>query len=111
MLENGVAFHHFAYMQNSSYIRYSLTGDQQDALAMGTTANEAVHNQINVSQRTVTQQHKDNCVIKFDAFSLAHLLAHGSAAYSPTLVQRSQADIISYLQGSVLTRRASSVNV
>ncbi len=40
-------------------------------------------------------------VAYLSAFSLGNLLAHGSAAYNPTLVQRTQSELRSCIEGSI----------
>ncbi len=70
-------------------------------LAWGTCGNEALHKQIKCAFETVTQQHEARMVAKMSAFSLGSLLAHGSAAYNPTLVQRTQSELRSCIEGSI----------
>jgi len=99
ILQSGSSYEHFAFLSNGCHIRASLSSAEQAALATGTAANEAIHNQLRVVYKPVVQQHVEAASDKFEAFSMTNLLAHGSAAYHPTLKQRSQLDLMTVIEG------------
>jgi hypothetical protein len=102
ILKAGAAYKHFAYLRNGSHIRSTLSPADSSLLAWGTCGNEALHAQINSTQSTVIQQHAERFPTKLKAFTLGKLLAHNAAAYSPTLAQRSQPELLCVLQGCVM---------
>jgi len=97
----GCAYQHFRYLQNGSCAIFTLSSEHKRLLSMGTTANEALHAQFNACQRPVVQQHVESMDVVLRSFSLGKLLSHHSAAFSPTLVQRSQGQILSLLEGKL----------
>ncbi|CAE7300884.1 unnamed protein product [Symbiodinium necroappetens] len=95
----GASFQHFAYLLNGSRARASLSDSDRKLLSMGTAANEALHQQFNATQRPVIQQHRESVDVVLFSFTLAKLLAHQSAAYWPTVSQRSQSLLLSMITG------------
>lgn len=76
---------------------------QVQLLSFRTCSNEALHFQLKVCQEQITQQRIQAFPPQLAAFSLAKMLAHHSAAYSPTLAQRKEAEILSLMQGTLAT--------
>ena len=101
MLRSAATYQHYGYLQNGSLVLGRLSSSDRAMLAWGTCGNEALHKQIKCAFETVTQQHEARMVAKMSAFSLGSLLAHGSAAYNPTLVQRTQSELRSCIEGSI----------
>ena len=109
VLQAGSSYTHFAYLRNGNHIANALSPADRALLAWGTTANEAVHFQINRAQHTVLQQHMETAPPKFRAFCLGKMLAHHSAAYHPTAAQRSQAKLIHMMVGCIMHTARDSV--
>lgn len=101
ILEHGSRYKHFGYLQNGGLLLGMLPGRETTLLHWGTTGNEALHMQLKMVFQTVTQQHESRVKSKTFAFSLDHMLAHNSAAYTPTTIQRSQQVLLSVLQGTI----------
>ena len=101
ILQSGAEYKHFGYLQNAGVLLGTLRPETCGLLAWGTTANEALHNQLKMCMHTVTQQHECRLETKANAFCLNHMLAHNSAAYTPTTVQRTQLSLLSLIQGSI----------
>jgi hypothetical protein len=101
ILKAAASYHHYGYLQNGSVVLGRLSSSDRALLAWGTCGNEALHKQIKCAFETVTQQHEARMVAKMSAFSLANLLAHVSAAYNPTLVQRTQSELRCVIEGSI----------
>ena len=101
ILLSGVAYKHFGYLQNGSILLSSLSQTDRGRLSFGTCGNEAIHKQMKVAVRTVTEQHEDRVGTKMLAFALDNMLAHNSAAYWPTTCQYGQAWLLTLLQGHI----------
>ena len=56
---------------------------------MGTTSNEALHNELNRSVDTATMYHHTTLVMKLRAFHLGKMVTHDSALFRPTTTQLS----------------------
>ena len=76
VLVNGVGFEHFAFLLNGSRAMFNLSSEDRRIFATGTTANEALHQQFNVCQRSIVQQHQESVAVILQAFSMAKLLSH-----------------------------------
>ena len=103
IIEAGASYKHFAYLRNGSHVRSTLSPKDLQLLSNGTCANEALHAQWNAEQKAIVQQHAELVATKVAAFGLGRLLAHNAAAYSPTIAQRSQREILCILQGHLMT--------
>ena len=101
ILKNGATYKHYGYLLNCSVFMSTVSADVRRLTPWVTTGNEALHFQINRSQRAVTGQHLDSAGVKFEALALSHLLAHNSAAYHSTTTQWSMSDIVSFIVGRV----------
>ena len=101
VLKNAGTRKHYCYLRNGSVIYGRLSQKTRDSMAWGTTGNEALHMQLKVALHTVTQQHEASLQTKIAALSLGSMLTHNSAAYYPTLVQRSRSDLLSVIRGSI----------
>ncbi|CAJ1383870.1 unnamed protein product [Effrenium voratum] len=99
ILMSGAAYRHFAYLRNGNHIASQFSAAETQLSAWGTTGNEALHFQINNARRTVLQQHHEAIPPMLFSFALQKMMAHNSAAYAPTLAQRSQAELLSLLRG------------
>lgn len=93
ILMSGAAYRHFAYLRNGNH------SAETQLSAWGTTGNEALHFQINNARQTVLQQRHEAIPPTLFSFALQKMMAHNSAAYAPTLAQRSQAELLSLLRG------------
>lgn len=102
ILITGSAYRHFAYLRNGCCAISALSRERRQLFSFGTAANEALHAQFNSSQSTVVQQHLESVQVVLKSFSCAKLLAHHSAAYAPTVAQRSQSQILALLEGALL---------
>ncbi|CAK9005878.1 unnamed protein product [Durusdinium trenchii] len=102
ILITGSAYRHFAYLRNGCRAISALSRERRQLFSFGTAANEALHAQFNSSQSTVVQQHLESVQVVLKSFSCAKLLAHHSAAYAPTVAQRSQSQILALLEGALL---------
>ena len=90
ILQSGASYNYFGYLRNGSEFMYMPSPRERDLLPWGTTGSEALHRQLGYTMRTATIQHEDRVVSKALAFSLDSMLAHNSAAYSPTVTQISR---------------------
>ena len=103
VLKAGTSYTHFRYLWNGSHIiaalHQAMPPKEVELLSFGTCSNEALQFQLKVCQEQIIQQHIQTFPPQLEAFSLAKLLAHHSAAYSPTLAQRKESEILSLMQG------------
>ena len=103
VLKAGASYTHFRYLWNGSHIiaalHQAMTPKEVELLGFGTCSNEALHFQLKACQEQIIQQHIQTFPPQLEAFSLAKLLAHHSAAYHPTLAQRKESEILSLMQG------------
>jgi hypothetical protein len=102
ILEAGASYKHYGYLRNGGLITATLSEKDRLLLAWGTCGNEALHQQINSSQRTVIQQHVERSEVRLQAFSLGKMVAHSSAAYHPTISQKSQKQLLSVVHGHTM---------
>ena len=101
LLQAASAYRHFAYLRNGSVILGLVAQGERAYLGWGTTANEALHNEIRCALRVVTQQHEDSMRTKLQCFSLAKICAHNSAAYHGTSTQRRPAELVSLVHAGI----------
>ena len=103
ILKAGASYTHFRYLWNGSHIISALHDVLPPAelqlLSFGTCSNEALHFQLKACQEQIIQQHIQTFPPQLQAFSLAKMLAHHSAAYFHTLAQRKESEILSLMQG------------
>ena len=102
ILQNGASRQHFEGLQNSSRLRARL-GIKGKRLGVGTTRNEQLHRELKSWMRNIYQCHLDRLQTGFRLFVFTKLLTHSSAAYSPTLQQKSQQQLISIIAGKLLS--------
>ena len=102
ILKAGSSYDHYAYLRNGSVTNHKLSVKERAALAWGTSGNEALHNQLKSSELRVHHQHEHVLVTKMKAFCLGKLIAHNSAAYSPTTSQYRQGFVLAVLEGVVM---------
>ena len=106
ILRAGVSYKHFRYLWNGSHIiealHHAMDPKEVELLSFGTCSNEALHFQLKACQEQIIQQHIQTFPPQLEAFSLAKLLAHHSAAYHPTLAQRKESEILSLMQGRLI---------
>ena len=98
ILKNGASREHFEFLQNSSRLLARL-GSRGSRLATGTTRNEQLHRELKSWSRNFYQSHKGRLQNGFRIFEFVKLLTHASAAYSPTLTQRRQCNLLSLISG------------
>ena len=106
ILRAGVSYKHFRYLWNGSHIiealHHAMDPKEVELLSFGTCSNEALHFQLKACQEQIIQQRIQTFPPQLEAFSLAKLLAHHSAAYHPTLAQRKESEILSLMQGRLI---------
>ena len=98
ILKNGASQEHFELLQNSSRLLAHL-GSSGKRLGIGTTRNEQLHRELKSWSRNMYQSHKGRLQNGFRIFKLSKLLTHASAAYSPTLTQARQCNLLSLIAG------------
>ena len=100
ILQNGASRKHFEGLQNSSRLRVRL-GIKGKRLGVGTTRNEQLHRELKSWMRNIYQCHVDRLKTGFRLFLFTKLITHSSAAYSPTLQQKSQQRLLSIIAGKL----------
>ena len=110
VLQNASTRQHFEALQNSSRLM-ALLGVIGFRLGTGTTRNEQLHREIKSWTRNIYTSHAGRLQSGFRIFLFAKLLTHSSAAYSPTLTQKSQSRLLSIIAGQIRQTRFFSTNL
>ena len=100
IIRNGAKRSHFEALQNSSRLLFGL-GDKGLRLGVGTTRNEQLHRELKSWMANIYQIHIDRLIIGLRIFAFAKLLTHSSAAYYPTLHQKTQQRLLSVMAGKL----------
>ena len=72
---------------NNMRARHALPPNARSLLGSGSSQNEALHHQMNTWFRNQPELHRTTLQMQLDVNRLGKLIAHNSAAYSPTLRQ------------------------
>ena len=100
ILKNGANRTHFEALQNSSRLLFGL-GKKGLRLGVGTTRNEQLHRELKSRMGNIYQMHIDRLQIGLRIFVFGKLLSHCSAAYYPTLCQKTQQRLLSVMAGKL----------
>ena len=85
------------WFMNVQRLRHRLSASHQRMLASGTSPNEAINAQINRWMRNLGTVHSQSVQFQLAVCQLGSLLAHNSAAYTPTLAQVRSGDLLAML--------------
>ena len=100
ILRNASSRDHFEALQNSSRLLTRL-GAKGKRLGVGTTRNEQLHKELKFWMSNIYQSHKNSLESRLQISMFAKLLTHTSAAYTPTLTQKSQQQLLAFLAGKL----------
>ena len=100
ILQNAATRLHYEYLQNSSRLVARL-GQNAVRLGVGTTRNEQLHCEFNIWMRNIRMSHRTRLLTCIRVFVFLKLIAHSSAAYSPTLTQNSQSRLVHSIAGKI----------
>ena len=101
IIQNAAAYEQYAYLQHGSVLRGRRTAMDRELLGWGTASNEALHKEVKTVFAVVTHQHESSMQAKTTLFSINKLLAHNSAAYWGTTIQRKQPVLLAMIHGSI----------
>ncbi len=87
---------------NNTRLRYAVAPCKHSLLPSGTSSNEALHAEINRWFRAVRMMHQATLCLKLQILTLAKLLSHSSAMFSPTTRQMSPAVVLSRVTNTPL---------
>ena len=91
---------HYRFLSNGSKFMAGLATDVRAAVATGTTGCESTHSELNTWDATVTWQHLERARQSLAFFTFAKPITRNSAAYSPTLCQMKQCDLLRRAAGA-----------
>ena len=83
-----------SWLLNNQYQRMHVSRVAPCEVAIGTTANEALHSELRQCFRSMIRLHQSTLHVKLLIFELANLLVHVSAVSHPTTRQMAPADIL-----------------